>query len=102
MNRITPENCDAVYIFSTFLVVHAWASSDGTGNVFFAEDGSDTAEWVRLLRGCRTLLRDCYEWVMKGHAKTFLQLYNGLEPDFTLREEDRERLDGLETLCEFS
>jgi hypothetical protein len=70
LQAVTRENCDAVYIFSTFLVAYAWASSEGKGNIFFADEeeedyggdgGRGTAEWVRLLRGSRTLLRGCYD-----------------------------------------
>jgi hypothetical protein len=52
-------------VFSTFLVVCAWAGSEGKGNLFFSdgmgEEGGGTAEWVSLLRGSRTLVRDCYD-----------------------------------------
>jgi hypothetical protein len=53
-------------VFSTFLVVCAWAGSEGKGNLFFSEgegggEEGGTAEWVNLLRGSRTLARDCYE-----------------------------------------
>jgi hypothetical protein len=104
MTNITPQNCDAVYVFSTFLVAYAWASSDGTGNLFFADPpicdgGESTAEWVRLLRGCRTLLKDCFDWVMAGHSKIFLQLYNEQPAIFDLPDEDRAKFAALETLC---
>jgi len=55
-------------VFSTFLVVCAWAGSEGKENLFFSEgegEGAEgeeggTAEWANLLRGSRTLARDCY------------------------------------------
>ena len=65
LGRLGRENYEAVYVFSTFLVVCAWAGSEGRGNLFFAEGEGDgvegTAEWVRLLRGSRTLVRDCFD-----------------------------------------
>lgn len=105
MTNITPQNCDAVYVFSTFLVAYAWASSDGTGNLFFADpegrESESTAEWVRLLRGCRTLIRRCYDWVMVGHRETFLEVYNGQPMVSELEAEDAAKFAALETLCKF-
>jgi hypothetical protein len=107
MTNITQQNCDAVYVFSTFLVAYAWASSDGTGNLFFSDPpmsdgGENTAEWVRLLRGCRTLLEGCYDWVMAGHSKIFMQLYNEQPAIFDLPDEDAAKFAVLETLCMYN
>ncbi|KAH8768713.1 hypothetical protein F5882DRAFT_442365 [Hyaloscypha sp. PMI_1271] len=106
LGSITKENCEALYVFSTFLVVCAWAGSEGKGNLFFSEregEGAEgeeggTAEWVNLLRGSRTLARDCYAWVMDGPVRTFIQLYNDQPKFFDLPEEDTARFAALETL----
>jgi hypothetical protein len=91
LGSITKENCEALYVFSTFLVVCAWAGSEGKGSLFFSDgdeegEGAEgqeggTAEWVNLLRGSRTLARDCYECM----SLSFPLLSNSRGPNATNR-----------------
>lgn len=77
MSCITPQNCDACFAFSTFILIHAWASSDRRGDLFFRKssdniDGDGTVEWLSLLRGVNSLLRYHYNWILQGPLRTLL------------------------------
>lgn len=93
--NITAENCDACFAFSSFLFVYAWASSGGTGDLFFTdtsgleEDGAPI-DWFQLLRGAFTLLITFWANMEKGPLSPILKLWEGPEepPAQTSREDD--------------
>jgi len=82
--NITAQNCDACFAFSSFLVIYAWASSDGAGDLFFTntsrlEQDGGTVEWVQLLRGAKELLKTFWNDMEKGPLQTLLKLWDGAD-----------------------
>lgn len=104
MSKITPQNCDACFSFSTLLVIYAWASSDGTGDLFFSDvsgrPGDDgAAEWVRLLRGVNSLLGIYYFEIRQGPLGKLIHLWDDdAKPCPETNPEDTARFTALEQL----
>ena len=77
MSDITPRNCDACSAFSSIIAAYAWASSDQSGDLFFADTsvsgGKFCVEWASLLRGVHTLLKAAGEWMTVGSMKSIVQ-----------------------------
>lgn len=76
MSNITPQNCDACLAFSTIIAAYAWASSNGTGTLFFSDlsvgEETSNVEWSGLLRGVLTLLNVAAEWMASSSLKLIL------------------------------
>ena len=104
MSKITPQNCDACFSFSTLLVIYTWASSDGTGDLFFSDvsgqPGDDgTVEWVRLLRGVNSLLGIYYFEIRQGPLGKLIHLWDDdAKPCPETNPEDTARFATLEQL----
>ncbi|KAK9386466.1 hypothetical protein V1515DRAFT_616472 [Lipomyces mesembrius] len=66
LNSITPLNCNALFAFSSFLSVFAFASSQCMG----IEQGMTPVEEIvqafSLLRGVSEILRTAWDWIEKG------------------------------------
>lgn len=95
LSNVTIENCDACFAFSSILAIYAWASSGGTGDLFFIgtsrlEQDVGPIEWFQLLRGASTLLKTFWADMEKGPLSPILKLWEGSEepPDQTSPEDD--------------
>lgn len=98
---VTQENCDACFTFSALIVTYAWASSNGTYNLFFnpaSAEAQETVEWVRLVRGISTLLECSYEWVKAGPLGALLSAPNICIENPQISSDDTSRFTSLERL----
>ena len=106
MSNVTPQNCHACFAFSTFVVLYAWASSDGIEYLFFNDASSTTGsgsdvQWVQLLRGVHDLLKCYFFWLEDGPLKGLLNLGNDNAKSMAeASSEDSSRFAALEELWE--
>ncbi|KAH6670136.1 hypothetical protein B0J14DRAFT_112042 [Halenospora varia] len=101
---INPSNCEACFAFSSLLVVDAWSSSGGNGDLFFtSSDYSDqtSVEWVTLIRGVYHLLLSSWSWVESGPLQPLMKLLpDDAPPPSDLNTEEKTRFDSLTSICE--
>jgi hypothetical protein len=103
MTNVNPENGDACFAFSAFIVMYAWASAEGTGDLFFVDSSNETGvdstvEWVRLLRGMMALISINFDWMRQGPMGTLIHLWDDDDVPDAINPEETAKFAALETL----
>ncbi|KAI9860102.1 MAG: hypothetical protein M1824_003340 [Vezdaea acicularis] len=66
MANVTPTNCDAVFAFSSILVLLAFASPKPRGILVLVDAKLSGTEWFGLVRGSRPLRAKIWDWLEAG------------------------------------
>ncbi|KAF2147490.1 uncharacterized protein K452DRAFT_354861 [Aplosporella prunicola CBS 121167] len=104
---ITRENCHSIFLFSALLVYWALASQHdlqgsaplehATARINFSDD--DPSEWIRLMRGCPSILftnaGQVFEWVANGPLHPFFHPRLDVSEDLPLPPELAPRFQAL-------
>jgi hypothetical protein len=79
MQAVSRENADALFAFSSNIVLCAWANDLTPGHLFFTNTIERPGErpelqWIGLLRSIRSILKETWIWVESGPLKPLLRL----------------------------
>ncbi|KAI9842063.1 MAG: hypothetical protein M1837_007488 [Sclerophora amabilis] len=99
MQEITRANCNAVFAFSSLVVVFAFASPHFEESLILVKQSEEPAEWVNLIRGVRTILKPTWDWIRNGTLGLLVR--DGLDvTSAAASEETVARLGRIQRLCE--
>lgn len=96
ISSICKDNCEALFISSTLIVVFATASPLLPGHASSENESWTLPEWVPLIRGVHSILKEVWTWVETGCLSAILKVhfYDGLVP-----EDMSKALNNLYRLC---
>lgn len=74
MSNVTKENCDALFVFSTTVIVFTFAQPRVPGTlIFIGSEDEDTAERLLLIRGVHSILMSAWDWISVGPISALLK-----------------------------
>ncbi|KAK7712891.1 hypothetical protein SLS57_007635 [Botryosphaeria dothidea] len=79
LSNLTRENCPGAFLFSAWLTLYVLGSmhqlQSADPNAASVIDFEDPAEWIRLMRGCPSILRQSavWEWVSESPLRPILE-----------------------------
>ncbi|KAK9492442.1 hypothetical protein V1508DRAFT_158707 [Lipomyces doorenjongii] len=95
LNSITPLNCNALFAFSCFLSIFAFASSQCMGIEQGMAPVEEIVQAFSLLRGVYEILHMAWDWIEKGQLEPLLR-HPGTSTTGAVSAEARAALDHLE------
>lgn len=98
ISNICKDNCETLFISSSLIVVFATASPLLPGNSGHENEPWSLPEWIPLIRGVHSILKQVWDWVETGRLGAMLgfRFYDGPDP---LPEEMKKILGNLYRLC---
>lgn len=98
--NICKANCETLFISSSLIVVFATASPLLPGNAGSGHENEPWSlpEWIPLIRGVHSILKEVWSWVETGRLGAILgfRFYDGPNP---LPEDMKQALNNLYRLC---
>ena len=101
MSNVTKENCDALFIFSTIVLVLTFAQPCVPGTLVFTEPRDQgMSEWLSLIRGVHSILISAWDWIEGGKISPILKSGGYRTPPEFLGPPESDRLVELSNLIE--
>lgn len=96
--NICKDNCEALFISSILIVVFATASPLLPGHISPENEPWSLPEWIPLIRGVHSILKEVWNWVETGCLAPILKVhfYEGLE---VMPSDIKKTLKNLYQLC---
>lgn len=74
MSNVTRENCDALFVFSTSVIIFTFAQPRVPDTLLFiGSQDQGMAEWLLLIRGVHTIIRSARDWIAAGPVSPMLK-----------------------------
>ena len=74
MSNVTKENCDALFIFSTTVIVFTFAQPRVPGTLLFiGSQDQGMPEWLLLIRGVHSIIVSTWDWIAEGPISPILK-----------------------------
>lgn len=78
MSNVTKDNCDALFVFSTTVIVFTFAQPRVPGALLFVgSHDRGMAEWLLLIRGVHPIIISAWDWIAGGPVSALLNSGRG-------------------------
>lgn len=95
LDKITPRNCNALFAFSTLVVVFAFAFPQSPGAAQARAPIEETMEIFVLLRDITAIVRPAWDWIEQGSLGPLIRCRT-VEPQASVPQDVENALDRLE------